>query len=132
MASPSDEAPLEWLARTSITTGHGQEIPSEPMDAIEKQRTAPIPIERQLCYACLTTLVSPSAVSGARAPSAEGSDQSHVVLPAWTLPNLVRETVKGRQEPGSDRSPSQPRREEIGDWLKQEGWLLDGSDEDDP
>ena len=122
---------MEWLARTSITTGTAHELPADLSAEQQQQQTAPIPVERQLCYACLTTLVSPSAISGARAP-AEGPDPAHVVLPAWTLPNLVRETVKGRRRPESDPPARQPRREEVGDWLRQEGWLLEGTDEGDP
>lgn len=120
---PSDEAPLDWLSKTSITSLPSSLLPSSasphPTDSTP---SSSIPIERSLCYACLTTLVSPSAFSASRPPVED--DAAHVRLPAWTLDNLVRESVKGREE-------GKVEKKDVAGWMKEEGWMLSDSEDDD-
>lgn len=51
-------------------------------------------------------------------------DAAHVRLPAWTLDNLVRETVKGRED-------GKVERKDVSGWMKEEGWLLSDNDDED-
>lgn len=51
-------------------------------------------------------------------------DAAHVRLPAWTLDNLVSETVKGRED-------GKVERKDVSGWMKEEGWLLSDNDDED-
>lgn len=82
-----------------------------------------MPLEKELCYACLTTLVSPSSASRGVKKEEEGV---FAPLPAWVLGNLVGE-IKKEENVTEDRRMG---REEVGEWLRDEGWLLD-QDEDE-
>lgn len=77
------------------------------------------PVERRLCYACLTTLVSPAGAAGGGNLAPVQIPEGQARLPGWVRGNLERDM----------RRENKGGKELEKEW-KEEGWLLsDGEDE---